>query len=113
RRARAIAALGAVGGPEARDAVLAAARGADEPFAVRATAFHAAASLLSSKALAQELTPIMQREREPALRGVAADVLARHAGASGCAAVRAQATKESAALRGHFTQALQRCAQEP
>jgi HEAT repeat protein len=113
RRAKAIAALGAVGGPEARDAVLAAARAPDEPFAVRATALHAAGSLLSSKALVRELKPVMEREREPALRGVAADVLARHAGATGCTAVRVQATKEAPEVRGHFMQALQRCGQEP
>ena len=113
RRAKAIAALGAVGGPEARDAVLAAARSPDEPFAVRATAMYAAGSLLSSQALVRELKPVMEREREPALRGVAADVLSRHAAGNGCAAVRAQVQKEPPQSRGHFTQALERCDHEP
>lgn len=112
RRAKALGALSILGGARARQVVLDAARSEKEPFAVRASALRGAGRLLGPKALAKELKPVLQGAREAPLRATAAEVLAGRGGASGCAAVRAQAAREPGEVRGQFARALERCGQE-
>jgi hypothetical protein len=109
RRARALTALSTLGGDRARQVVLDAVRAGQGPYAVRASALRAAGRLLDAKALAAELRPVMEGRDEAALRATAAEVLARHAGASGCTAVKSQALREHGAARLGFERALERC----
>jgi hypothetical protein len=109
RRAKAVTALSLLGGPRARELVLQAARSEQESFGVRSNALRGAARLLPEEELAAELRPVLERAQDPAIRATAADVLARHAGRSSCNAVRAQADKERARERTHFSRALERC----
>lgn len=109
RRARAVGALAAIGGSRAQKLVLDTARSEKQPFAVRAAALEGSGRLLRGKALTNALRGVLQKAGEAPVRGVAAEVLAQHAGASGCAAVRAQATREASGARGHFARALEAC----
>lgn len=109
RRARAVGALAAIGGSRAQQLVLDTARSERQPFAVRAAALEGSGRLLRGKALTNALRGVLQKAGEAPVRGVAADVLAQRAGASGCAAVRAQAAREPRAERGHFARALETC----
>ena len=52
---------------------------------------------------------MLEKAREAPVRATAAEVLAAHAGASGCSAVRAQVAREPQETRGHFARALERC----
>lgn len=113
RRAKAISALSILGGEQARQVVLDAARSDGEPFAVRASALHGAGRLLDAKALSAALRPVLQKAPQAPVRATAAEVLAHHAGASGCAAVRAQVRREPDDARGHYARALKRCQAEP
>ncbi len=108
RRAAAVGGLAAIGGPRAREQVLATARSENEPFAVRAAALYGAAHVLEPGQLLKELGPVLRGARTRAARAAAAEVLARHAPHSACAAIRAQAEREGKE-RGHFERALERC----
>jgi HEAT repeat protein len=109
RRAKAIGALSAIGGPRAKELVLRVARSDTEPRGVRASALRGAARVLPPDELASELRPVMERASEASIRATAAEVLARHGGASSCKAVRAQAGRERGNDRNNFTRALARC----
>ncbi|GEJ59349.1 hypothetical protein [Anaeromyxobacter diazotrophicus] len=109
RRAKALGALSVLGGARARQVVLETAQSEQAPFAVRASALRGAGRLLGPKTLAKKLAPVLQQAREAPVRATAAEVLAGHAGAAGCAAVRAQAAREPGEARGHFARALERC----
>jgi HEAT repeat protein len=113
RRARAINALSVIGGARAKQVVVETARAEGEPFGVRASALRGAARLLGTKELTSELRPVMENAREAPVRATAADVLAQHAGASTCGAVRAQAKRESEHERNQFAHALERCKSGP
>lgn len=96
RRARAIEGLSAIGGERARAVVLSAARDEAQPASVRAAAIRGAARVGAPEGgLSALLRPILRETRSPRLRAVAAEVLARHGGDEGCAAVR-----EADAARG-------------
>jgi hypothetical protein len=110
RRAAALSALGVVGGPAAREAVLAALRDDAAPYAIRSSALRAAGALTGEAALVQALRPVLERDPEPALRATAAEVLATRAPRAGCAAVRAQAAREPADAQPGLATALGRCA---
>jgi hypothetical protein len=109
-RARALQALSHIGGPRAKEALLTVARSDREPFAVRASALRGAARVVPAGELSAELGTVLQRARDAPLRAVAAEVLANHAPGAGCAAVRAQAARETAEARPAFGGALDRCA---
>ena len=109
RRARAIGALSAIGGDTARQVVLDTARSDAQPYGVRASALRGAGRLLTPSELVKELGPIMEGAPRPSIRAVAADVLARHATASACPAIRAQAGRESSHARARFSRALELC----
>ena len=112
RRAAAVAGLSSIGGTRARELVVTTARSEGEPFAVRAAALHGAPRVLGAQELARQLRPVLAGAREVSVRAAAAEVLARHAPRSTCAAVRAQADREGQG-RAHFERALQRCASRP
>jgi HEAT repeat protein len=112
RRAAAVAGLAAIGGSRARALVLKAAQSDAEPFAVRAAALHAAPRLLDAQELARELTPVLEKAREPSARAAAAEVLARFAPRDACAAIRLQADRDAAG-GGRYKRALERCAAQP
>jgi len=109
RRAKAVEALSVVGGARARQLVLETARAEQEPFGVRASALRGAPRVLPAKELARQLRPVMERAEDPTIRATAAEVLARHAAKSSCAAVRAQASREEGEARGQFANAIERC----
>ena len=109
RRAKAVDALSVIGGARAKQLVLETAQSEDEPFGVRASAIRGAARVLTARELAAKLRPVMENAGQTPIRATAAEVLARHAGASSCAAVRAQAGREGHE-RAQFTRALERCA---
>ena len=109
RRGKALGALTALGGARARQVVLDTARSEQTPFAVRASALRGAGHLLDPKSLSKTLSPVLEKARDAPVRATAAEVLAAHAGASGCSAVRAQVAREPQETRGHFARALERC----
>ncbi|HEX9288652.1 MAG TPA: hypothetical protein VF904_03925 [Anaeromyxobacteraceae bacterium] len=108
RRAKAVEALSVVGGARARQLVLETAHSEQEPFGVRASALRGAPRVLPAKELVKQLRPVMEGAQDPTVRAAAAEVLARHAAKSSCAAVRAQASREGEA-RGQFANAVERC----
>ena len=109
RRGKALGALTALGGARARQVVLDTARSEQAPFAVRASALRGAGHLLGPKSLSTALSPVLEKAHEAPVRATAAEVLAAHAGASGCSAVRAQVAREPQETRGHFARALESC----
>jgi hypothetical protein len=109
RRAAALSGLAAIGGDRAHAAVLARAQSEREPFVVRKAALHGAGRLLAGEALVSALRPALEKAGSPAVRGAAADVLAKRGGAAGCAAVRARAGAEQGAARAALQRALRRC----
>jgi hypothetical protein len=109
RRAKAIGALSALGGPRAQQVVVATAQSEQAPFAVRASALRGAGQLLEPSALAKAISPVLHDASQAPARAVAAEVLAAHAGSSGCAAVRAQVAREPDHARAQFARALDRC----
>jgi hypothetical protein len=110
KRARAVSALSAIGGAQAKRVALELAKSGREAFSVRAAALETASRLASAQELAREITPVLQGAREAPLRAVAADVLSNRAPAASCAAVRAQAAREPQHARQAFANALERCA---
>ena len=111
RRAGAIEGLVAIGGAEARAAVLQAAADEAAPWSVRASGLSGAGRLLAPEELEGALRPLLDRGSTLLVRSMAARVLAQHAPATACPAVQAQAARERGADRPHFDAALARCAQ--
>jgi len=109
RRAQAVEGLAAIGGPEAQRTVLAIARSEGEPFAVRAASLRAAGRLLPPDRLLPALRPVLEAPGPARDRAVAAEVLARHAGEAGCAAVRARLSREDPEQREVFHQSEAAC----
>jgi hypothetical protein len=110
RRARAVEALSLVGGDDATATTLRLARETGGAWDVRASAVRGLGRLLPRERLVAELKPVLERDPHEDVRDVAATVLARKAGPSGCDAVRAQADKERRPGRAPYAQALARCA---
>ncbi len=106
RRAKALDGLVSAAPDRAALRVTRLAQGENEPMVVRVSALHGAARLLPSHGLVAALRPVLQSAKEPGLRAVAADLLARHGRSAGCQAVRAQAGRE---VDGAFARALERC----
>jgi HEAT repeat protein len=94
RRANALLALAILGGERAEGVLLAHARDGSAPWSVRAAAARGAGHLLPADRALAGLRPVLERDRDPRVRAVAAEALARRAGPAGCAAVRAQAARE-------------------
>jgi HEAT repeat protein len=109
RRARAVEGLAAIGDPDAQPLLARLAADPEAPFVVRAAALRGQGSLLPPGRLMVSLRPLLEDSADPRVRGVAAEVLARHAPASGCKAVASQAMRESARERPLFSRALEIC----
>ncbi|HYG69301.1 MAG TPA: HEAT repeat domain-containing protein, partial [Anaeromyxobacteraceae bacterium] len=109
RRARAVEALSIVGGDAATETTRRIAGAADEAWDVRAAAVRGLGRLLPPDRLVAELRPVLERDPHPNVRDVAATVLARKGGATGCAAVRAQARRDVRPGRAPYARALARC----
>jgi len=118
RRAGAIAGVAAVGGARARTLVLQVAESEREPFFVRAAALRCAPLVLDAAELVRELVPVLESANEPATRAAAAEVLARHAPAAACGAVRSAVEREAAAspraeerddIRARFARSIEQC----
>jgi HEAT repeat protein len=112
RRASAVSGLAEIGGPRARERIIQIARSESEPFAVRAAALDSAPRVLDSQELIRELSPVLEKSRQPLARAAAAEVLARNAPSAACAAVRAQAAREPEG-KGRFERALEGCESSP
>lgn len=107
RRAKALEGLVAAAPERAALLVGKLARDEKEPAVLRVAALRGASEVLpEAKALA-ELKPVLRSARSPGMRKTAADVLSRRK--SGCAAVRAQAARETEEHRGAWESALARC----
>jgi HEAT repeat protein len=113
RRAKAVGALSVLGGARARQVVRDTVRSEDAPFAVRASAIRGLAQLLGPQALAKELQPVLHGARETPIRATAAEVLAGHAGTTGCSAVKTQVAREPPQARAQFSRALKKCGLPP
>jgi hypothetical protein len=107
RRAKALEGLVAAAPERAAALVGKLARDENQPVVVRVAAVHGAGEVLTPSRAMAELKPVLQSARKAGMRSVAAEVLSRKKG--GCAAVRAQAARESEDLRGAYKRALERC----
>jgi HEAT repeat protein len=110
RRARALAALGLVGGPHAPELAIELARRENEPAVVRMSAVRVAGSLLDEPGLMATMKPLLETAKNSRVRATAAEVLARRLPAEGCASVRAQSGREKVDARPAFERAVQACA---
>ncbi len=109
RRARAVEGLAAIGDPDAEPLLDRLAADPTTPFVVRAAALRGEGSLIPAGRLVASLRPFLEDCADPRVRGVAAEVLATHAPASGCKAVAGQAMRESVRERPLFSRALEIC----
>jgi len=107
RRLRALDALAALGGARAEAVHREVLASAQTPVAVRRGAVRGLARLAGPSGAAAALVPILEHDRDPAVRAAAADALARTAPASGCGPVRARARVDPEPAR--FTRALETC----
>jgi HEAT repeat protein len=108
RRARALDALGILGGDRAEATLLRFARDGGAPWPLRASAVRGAGRLLAPERTATELQPVLERDGDPRVRAAAAETLAARAGAAGCAAVRSQVAREPG-RRSAYARALRSC----
>jgi hypothetical protein len=108
RRARALEGLVALRSAGAPALIEKLSQSEETPFVVRLAAVRGAGRALDPQQQLSALRPTLQKASDPHLRVAAAEVLARHA--DGCAAVREQAGRETAAARPSFDAALRRCA---
>jgi HEAT repeat protein len=109
RKANALAALATIGGPEAEATVVAQAHETRSPWSVRVSAVRGAGYLLGAERVAGELRPVLERDPDRRVRAAAAEALTRRSGSAGCAAVKAQAAREPAEVRGMYRRALKVC----
>jgi len=107
RRARAIEGIVALGSPRAPKLLVRLSRSEDEPYVVRMSAIRGTGRTLSASRQLVALQPVLEGAKDPALRGVTAEVLSRHA--SSCQAVTAQATRETDEWRNKYKAAVSRC----
>jgi HEAT repeat protein len=108
RRARALEGVVAIGSRRAPKLVVRLAQAEEEPFVVRMAAIRGTGRTLSASRQLVALQPVLEGARDPALRGVTADVLSRHS--SACPVVAAQAQRETDDWRTRFHTAVSRCA---
>ena len=107
RRLRALDALAALGGTTAEEVHREVLASPTAPTAVRRGAVRGLARLAGPSGAPAALGPVLERDRDPAVRAAAAEALVRTAPAEGCAKVRARAQAEPDAAR--FTRALSEC----
>lgn len=107
RRAAALAGVTALGGDGALQQKLAA--NPKAPFVVRHRALAGLGELLPAAKRGAVLQPFLRDDPDRRIRAAAAEVLASSSTADGCAAVRAQAQRESTDARFKFRRALAAC----
>jgi hypothetical protein len=107
RRANALGGLTARGSDSALHRRLAG--DASVPFVVRHSALRGLGSLLPADQRRGALVPLLQRDPDRRIRATAAEVLATSAPGTGCAAVRAQLSREKTDDRPAFQRALAAC----
>ena len=107
-RARAVSALGEIGGPQAAEVAqeLALAEG---PFAVRVAALEAVGRVLARSQVSAALSPLVKGAKEARVRAAAALALARHGTPGDCVTVQAQADSEAGNDRLRYARALAAC----
>jgi hypothetical protein len=110
RRAKALAALGAVDAPAAERISRALVDAPDAPPTVRETAVRTLGHVLSPAQLRSALVPVLRAGRPATLKAVAAETLARHGGKEACAEVMDQVALEPDAARPAFERAAATCA---
>ncbi|HEY6107063.1 MAG TPA: hypothetical protein VIV59_13845 [Anaeromyxobacteraceae bacterium] len=112
RRARAVWGLSVVGGIEAERTLAVLSGSAGEPFSVRVAAIEGLGRLLLPSQLVASLTPVLEEPGAARVRAVAAEVLARRAPETACAAVRDRIGRESPEERPMFHRAAAACGGE-
>ncbi len=108
RRVRALQALAGLGGARAEAVHREVAASSSAQGTVRRTAVRGLGRLTGPDRAVRELSPYLEKDRDPGVRAAAAEALATHAPADGCALVRARARAEPAPAR--FGRALSLCA---
>ncbi|SRR6266540_681078 len=107
RRVRALDALAGLGGARA-EAVHREVAASAAPSTVRTTAVRGLGRLAGPTRALGELSPYLEKDRDPRVRAAAAEALATQAPADACARIRARARAEPAPAR--FGRALSHCA---
>lgn len=107
RRIRALEALAALGGARAEETHREVLASAASPRAVRRGAVRGLGQLAGPAGATAALGPVMERDRDPAVRAAAAETLARVAPAEGCGRVRSRARIDPEGTR--FRRALSDC----
>jgi HEAT repeat protein len=108
-RARALEALAALRAPAAPELHRRLADDPAAPRAVRRAAVRGLGRLLAPGEAVEALRPLLERDRDGAVRAAAAEALSRAAPRDGCGAVRRQAAREGGASRAAFARALVAC----
>jgi HEAT repeat protein len=108
-RARALDALAALGAPAAPRVHRRLADDAGAPRTVRRAAVRGLGRLLAPAPALEALRPLLEADRDPAVRAAAAEALSQAAPGDGCAAVRRQAVREGGPARASFARALVAC----
>jgi hypothetical protein len=108
-RGRALEALAALGGGHAEELHRELASDGAAPRPVRRAAVRGLARLVPPARAATELTPLLERDADPAIRAAVAEALARSAPAEGCGAVRRQAAREGGPRAAAFARAVAAC----
>ncbi len=107
QRIRALEALAGLGGPRAEAVHREIVASPTAPSAVRRSAVRGLARLDGPARAWPELSPILEKDRDPRIRAVAAEALAAHAPADACPRIRAQVRAEQSP--GRFQRALSLC----
>jgi HEAT repeats len=107
RRARALDALAGLGGARAEATHRDVAASASAPRSVRRTAVRGLGRLAGAARAPQELSPFLERDRDPTVRAAAAEALAAHAPVETCPRIRARARAEAGPAR--YARALAMC----
>jgi hypothetical protein len=107
RRVRALQALAGLGGARAEAVHRDVAASPSAPGTVRRTAVRGLGRLAGPDRAVSELAPYLEKDRDPGVRAAAAEALATHAPADGCARIRTRARAEPLPTR--FDRALATC----
>ncbi len=108
-RARALEALAGLRAARAEEIHRKIASAPDEPRTVRRAAVTGLARLLPPARATAELRPILERDRDAAIRAAAAEALAASSPNEACTAVRAQVRREAEGDRARFGRAVASC----
>lgn len=108
RRAKAVAGLVLAAPDRAAPVVTQLALDEAQPKIVRMAALRGMASTVPAKTAAKSVAKVLHGAPDPAMRGLAAEMVAA-SGSSGCAEVKAQVAREEPSLRFAYSRALAQC----